>query len=135
MKASDFLKILESFPGQTELRKSSKEELISKYSYIDFEQINRAMMRKNFSVNIPANEEVWFKFLAFEAILMEYLAEIESFDIPGNEIFGIKSLKIWERIREKFNEMFQSSPNIILGIGGISLEELIEFSKSGKMLL
>lgn len=132
MKKSDFLQILGTFPGKLELRNHTKKSLLDKYRDFlkstgiiqDFSKFKKFNLQKN-------NEEVWFRFLAFLLIAteLEDEANIPIADLSAN------SRRIADRIVCKFNDKFHGSRNIIQDIGGIKLEELIEFAKSGEDLI
>lgn len=131
MTKSDFLKILESFPGKLELRNSSVECLALKYSYIKFSKFVRDF-NKFQKLNLPKNnEEIWFKFLAFLLIATE-LADDNT--MPEADL-SANSKRIADRIIGKFNAKFHASKNIIQDIGGITLDELIKFAQSGEDLI
>lgn len=132
LKNSDFLKILESFPGKMELQRSeSMELLVLEQAYIDFDKLFQKMKKRSFQLNIPRNEEIWFKFLSFMVISMEYEE-----DTPITKDFlKLTSRRTAEMICDKFNQMFHGGQKVISDIGGITSTELIEFAKSGEALL
>ena len=132
MKGSDFLQILESFPGRMEMKRTASIEfLVLEHCYIDFKPINMAMRRPRFFVDIPNNEEMWFKFLSFLVISAEY-GEPISF---SKQFLKSASQKRAERICNRFNEHLYNSRNIIQDIAQIKPEDLIAFAKSGAELL
>lgn len=132
MTKSDFLRILESFPGKIELRSCSEQELLSKFEYLKFDGIVRDF-NKFKKLTLPKNEEVWFKFVSFMVLATEVRAT-EEFPIPKADL-SQASERIADRIVSKFNEKFHHSLNIIQEIGGIELSELIRFSQSGENLI
>lgn len=131
MKKSDFLQILESFPGKLELRNYTVEDLVSKYSELkstgiiqDFSKFKTVNLQKH-------NEEMWFKFLSFLLIATE-LADDDTIPVAS---LSANSQRIADRIVCKFNDKFHGSRNIIQDIGGITLDELIKFAQSGEDLI
>lgn len=127
MKKGDFMKVLESFPGTEELKRCKDYEgLFLRYAYIDFERVGKLIARGK--INLPKNAEIWTKFIAFFAIAGELHAAMP----PTKEILTVKSQEIEKNIIEKFNATYFNSQNIIQGIGGISLKELIDFAKKGE---
>ena len=80
MKNSDFLKILESFPGKEQLKRGNAQKLTLEYCYIDFVQLTRKITQIKFKLKLPSNnEEKWFKFLAFCWCIGKAASQIEEF--------------------------------------------------------
>lgn len=136
MNKDDFLKILEDFPGREELAKAEPEQLTMKYSYVNFSELGRKI-NKRLNLSLKRNEELWFKLLAFAAIAAD-LWEDYMVDMPkSDDILSYGSLNEAEIIKQKFNERFEPFSHDIISdvIGGITLQELIEFAKSDESLL
>ena len=128
---SEFLKLLESFPGKAELaRATSVEALRKEFAYVNFEKIAKQVNLKSFKLNLPDDENVWYKFMSFLVLATENEVEVY-----GQESLLHTSEKVAERIIDKFNEKFHMGQNIICGFCGIELNELIEFAKSGEEIL
>lgn len=132
LKNSDFLNLLESFPGKTELQRSeSIEEFVLEQAYIDFDDLFQKMKKRSFRVNIPKNEEIWFKFLSFMVIFDQYCDNIPK----TKEFLDLTSQKILKKICCQFDKCFCDGDNIISDVRGIHPDELIEFAKRGEALL
>lgn len=137
MKKSEFLSVLEAFPGRMQLKNQSKEELISLYAGQEgFIDIYKKSLRERNLFFIPQNEELWYKLLAFLTIEFEVLVKREDLDgIPSfseERFFSEKSKKTHQTILERFNYMLGSQE--LVNIGGITLDELIQFAQSGEDL-
>lgn len=127
MTSSDFLKILEAFPGRRELQRyQSAEQFVSEKGDFDFRQVTVAMKQPAFFVDIPNYEEIWFKFISFLVLSAEY-GESE---LVAKNFLKVPSKQKTSRICSEFNEMFYGSVQVIQDIAGIEPSELIEFAKS-----
>lgn len=125
MTNSDFLQILENFPGLTSLRNQEKKELIFVFSFLDFDKIFREI---TFDLTIPS-EELWFKFLSFWAIGCEILAQKKDEEFWPKCHFSSKTEREAKIIVSSFNSYFKN--NSIIKVTGITLDELISFAESG----
>lgn len=132
MKGSDFLQVLETFPGRMELKRTRvTDKLVLDYSHFNFWDINLSIRRPGFSVDIPQNEEIWFKLLSFLKISLENGEHIP----PSKYFLTGASQKVAKSICKRFNEFFYDSCNKIQDITQIKLDDLIMFAQSGEALL
>lgn len=134
MKKSDFLRILENFPGGMELKRKTSikyKNFARKYFYIDFDKVKVELRKNGNVIDIPKSEKTWFKFLSFMVIFSgccDDVPETEEFLKPASQ-------KTAKKICSKFNEIFYAGENIILDVAEIHPNELIQFAKSGEPLL
>lgn len=131
MTKGEFLQILEAFPGKTELARCTvPEQLKQRYSYVDLGKVAGYINRHGFKLNLPDNQEIWFKFLAFVVITTEN--EIE---LAAEKALLRTSQKVAKRICERLNQQFHGGKEIIQDLCGIDMGELIEFARSGEPFL
>lgn len=131
MSKSEFLKILESFPGKAEIAQATSAEALRKeYAYVNFEKVTKQINLKSFKINLPDDENVWYKFISFLVLATE-----NEYEVYGQESLLHTSASVAERIIDKFNQKFHRGQKTICGFCGIELNELIEFAKSGEKIL
>lgn len=136
MKKKEIFLILETFPGQKELRESTRKKLLKRFAQVDFVYLCSKIQKASSKIDINVfEEELWWKFLSFSVLAEEFLSN-KNIDIlnPSTKL-TVKSAKESKLILEKFNKKFHKGKNIIQNISGITLDELVEFAKSGEPLV
>lgn len=136
MKKSDFLKILETFPGKEELVRGVQPNRLKAMQQHDFMKIAEELEKAKLNLDLGKDEDLWIKFISFMDEIEKFLVEKEStMCLLEERLLSSNSQGISEEIANKFNifwlERYSKSPNC-LQASGIMLEGLKTFLKERK---
>ena len=139
MTKSDFLKILESFPGRNELQRGKPQYL--EFAFFDFERIANEIKRSKLNIDLGKNEDVWIRFLTFLDISNWYITDQENSTLDRlvlneEDILDEKSLRISKNLADQYiyfrDKNAKEKGDLIETASGILLQELTDFVQAGK---
>lgn len=135
MTKSDFLKLLESFPGKEELKKGEpRPEDFTKYDYV---RIGKEIKENPLQLNPEYNEDLWIKIIVF--LEFQFLAvtefgttEMDELALDEADILSAEALDLSKEIGSRFRSWSDDIGSYTAS--GIMLDELVKFVQEGQNL-